>query len=191
MPATSEKQARLRNFKKQCEICRKFLIIKSKRDIAKKRFCSKVCKNKDSKSYLTPLGKMNLKKKNSGPNHKKSNPKDKNGNWSGGGIKHFCLICNDDFLVPLSRHKLGYGKWCSKFCEKKHHSEKYTNIKCLSCNKEMCVLKKKKRKFCSISCRASFYIKKDMFGKSKLESEFLDYLSIKNRNVPIGEFMNF
>jgi hypothetical protein len=189
MPAKSQKQASLKSIKKQCELCNAKLIIKSRRDIIRKRFCSRKCKEKEGKSYLTPEGKMRLILKNSGPNPKKSCPKYKNGNWAGGGVEHLCLICNKQFLVPVSRHNMGYGKWCSKVCEKRHHSKSYENIKCLMCDKEMCTLKKKKKKFCSISCRASFYIKTDMFGKSKSEKEFLDYLCIKNRNVPIGKFI--
>ena len=80
MPAQSEKQTRLRNIKKRCEICDKNLIIKSKRDILRKRFCSRTCKEKERKSYLTPEGRINSIKKNSIPNIKKSQPKDKNGN---------------------------------------------------------------------------------------------------------------
>lgn len=189
MPAKSEKQARLRNIKKRCEICDKNLIIKSKRDILRKRFCSRTCKEKEGKSYLTPEGRINSIKKNSVPNIKKSQPKDKNGNWTGGGIEHICLICNKSFLIPSSRHNMGYGKWCSKVCEKEHYSKSYETINCLTCDKEIYALKKKNKKFCSISCRASFYIKMEMFGKSKSEREFLDYLCIKDRNVPIENFI--
>ena len=178
-----------RTIEKYCETCGTKIQLCNNRDIQRKRFCSRKCKYEDKKCYLSEEGRRNLIEKNRGQNPKKSSPGNKNSNWKGGKILHRCLICNAEFFIPVSRHNRGYGKWCSRKCYNQYNKNKYEILHCLVCNKIIKSPKRRKRTFCSSSCRAAFSIRKATFATSKIEKEFLDYLGVEQRNIPITPYI--
>lgn len=182
---------KIKEIKKYCEICNKLLILKNQRDIERKKCCSRKCLGFYTIKHRTKEeNEKNIKKMHEKCNTKESNlKKGIHPNYISTSKLHGCLICNKEFLVSLHRHNKGYGKWCSKQCYRKHQLNNYETINCLECNKEVYSPKKKNRKFCSVSCRAAFNIKKHTFGTSKIEKEFLDYMKITNRNVSIQNFV--
>lgn len=67
-------------------------------------------------------------------------------------IEKECKFCNKKFKIPLWKHKVGKGKFCSKKC----YTENNRNFiikKCENCGNEFKSYNSQKRKFCSIKCK--------------------------------------
>lgn len=174
-----------KNIEKFCIKCGKKLILKSNRDILKKRFCSRHCS-----SYFTTTDRQRktpdlLKKFISAGqtkeiNQKKSFKKEKNPRWKGGHQPHVCRICGNSFLIPINRSNKGYGKFCSRVCWKKSYCVRNIKTQCLNCGKDIWDKPKRNRKYCSCSCRMIHLLPKQKFKETKIELKIKQFLQESN-----------
>src|ERR1035437_7594049 len=145
-----------KNIKKYCINCEKQLIIKSNRDIIKKRFCSHKCSSyfttiERQKKDPTLLIKFRLAGLTSDSNRKKGLKLEKRPNWKGGNQTHICKICHNSFQISITRSNKGYGIFCSRKCYKLYHEVPKIKTNCLNCGKDVWDTSKKNRKYCSCS----------------------------------------
>lgn len=171
--------------KKYCENCSKPLVLKNNRDITKKRFCSHYCssyyttterqrKNPDS------LRKWILSSYTEESNKKKGRKKQNNPMWTGGPQIHICQVCKSQFVIPIHRSNQGYGKFCSRKCYNTYHQVKKVKVQCLNCGKDIWDTPKRKRKYCSCSCRMIHLLPKQKTKNTKIELKIKSFLESKN-----------
>jgi len=154
---------------KFCENCGIQLLLNKKRDIKRKRFCSKSC-----------CGTFTAKKYNLRPPIRIRIPREKckscNQELSLENISGFCQYCFTRIAQKNGSYKQclvcgkeiysrkGYNKkFCGLKCNGKYHSlnkKKTINIKCSQCNKIMqkfqSLIKGKKNIFCSRKCQGLY-----------------------------------
>lgn len=174
-----------KNIKKYCINCEKQLIIKSNRDIIKKRFCSHKCSSyfttiERQKKDPTLLIKFRLAGLTSDSNRKKGLKLEKHPKWKGGNQLHFCKLCNSEFFIPIYRSNKGYGLFCSRKCWKSHCENMRIKTNCLNCGKEISYLPKRNRKYCSCSCRMIHLLPKQKFKGTDIELKLKQFLIDKN-----------
>jgi very-short-patch-repair endonuclease len=120
---------------KKCLICGKLIELKIRRDIERKKLCSKECRYK----YLA--------NKNSVPNPKKAHKKENHPFWKGGPVEKECLICKKKFFITRHKYNSGFGIYCSRRCMGKGHEGKEwvkrIELKCPVCGKVFRKLKSK------------------------------------------------
>jgi len=127
-----------------------FHIIPSRINSAK--FCSKSCKNSwRSKNYI-------------GTNAF---------NYKGGGIKHTCLYCKNEFEIPKSHDHRRSNKFCSLICKNNYYNNMKIMYKCIECNSNFKLLpseikKSGSGKFCSKNCQSKWYSKNNIGENNRL-----------------------
>lgn len=148
---------------KFCLECGEKLIIKTKRDLTRKKFCSKSCNgsyyakkrfanNPDwASKFIENCSKPEI-------NAKKGRKGEKHHLWKGGPVQKICQKCGNFFSISAYRDGEGYGKFCSMACYLKDHVKPRIKVNCLQCNKEVELREKRlaRFKFCSSSCRAIY-----------------------------------
>lgn len=87
-------------------------------------------------------------------------------------IEKQCITCDKTFVAALSEHDRGYAKYCSIACGKKGKTRS-SNVTCtcVFCNSTF-VSKSKDAKYCSKTCKAKNYRKKQAtleFGTKALQ----------------------
>lgn len=143
-----------------------------------------------------PTGIYKRTEKNKGKN---------NGNWKGGKIKRYCLLCNKELEKFPSRIKEGKGKFCSHKCKdiwqsqniigKNSYNWKGGKIKrtCKTCNKEFLAFPRDIKNgfgiYCSHRCRSINTIKhmktKDTSIELIIEQELIKNKIPYMKQVPI------
>lgn len=115
------------SIEKGCECCGNKLIIKSNRDITRKRFCSTFCRNSQTQKIKWENNILYREKMillNSIPNPKKGRP----------GIKRVqviqkCINCDNHIIKTNAEIRTGHKKYCSKQCKIDYFSNvKYVNL---------------------------------------------------------------
>jgi len=197
MPARSQSQQQaakgLNLGVKYCLNCGKEIQMKVRRDLTRKKFCSKKCmgyyygkkRYEENPDFFQEL----IKKCNSEEANKKKGHKGENhSNWKRKLLK--CPNCGKEFLAkPRKDVKSGYAKFCSMKCYREYEAkgllrEKVRIIKtCLICGKEMKLAPHDaKQKFCSHRCTGIYAIetmcKQDTSIEQKVE-EILKKLGVK------------
>lgn len=117
---------RLPNIEKNCECCGEKITIKLTRDIIRKRFCSKFCRNSQTQKikWTNDEYREKMISSLSVPNPKKGRP----------GIKKVqipqkCLNCDTQIIKTNAEIKSGHKKYCSKNCKEEYFKNvKYADL---------------------------------------------------------------
>jgi len=175
-----------KNINKSCDNCGGLLLLKTRRDLLKKRFCSRRCnfqfilKKLHSNPEFTRM--VVLACNTTEANKKKGRKGITHPNWKGGNQTYCCQICRKSFEIPINRSNKGYGRFCSRSCYNKYHVIENVKSQCLNCGEDIWDKPKRKRVYCSCSCRAIHLLPKQKFKNTGIELKIKSFL--ERSNIP-------
>ena len=173
MPAKSEKR---------CEECGDLLVLKSTRDLLRKRFCSRSCLGRNV-GKKRDMAYMQQQANTAEANGRKGHAGAANPNWAGGNhIEECCEEGGVEFTTTKTKRRQGYGKYCSRACSAKAigrgREVARVRVECEVCGAVVEVLpyRAKVQKTCSTSCSAVKAIQSTPRQGTKLELAVMDIL---------------
>lgn len=201
MPAKSKSQQRSSFPALVCLQCGAPIIVKARRDLTRKKFCSRSClgsytvqrRPTEVLSHFTRMGSS------AQSNAKKGRKLSAHPGWKGGKLAAICEFCEKPFFAHSYRKQAGQARFCSQACYYAAGANTVTltvarqpTAPCVVCGKISMVLpcKVKTQKTCSRACsgiRAIFASRKRQRNKGRTNLEQLLYDGLTAKSIKFEE----